>query len=237
VLPQANFSFSIDLVKILERAQRLPIKSLVLLFGILVVFVMAPLAVGSGGFGLLARMLYHLVFCLGGYLLFSSKNWIVAYLVVALPAFSFGVLTETAWNRPGITVTSSALIIILQLLLIVAIIRFTLYDSSAGRLDRVIAGICGYFIIGLLWTDLYQIVNIYCPDGFRTAEGVGRLPDDGSSMYYSFVTLTTLGYGDISPANPWTRMLGSLQAVSGTLYIAVLISSLVGRDQRSQDPS
>ena len=48
-------------------------------------------------------------------------------------------------------------------------------------------------------------------------------------LYYSFVTLTTLGYGDITPVHPVARMLSYLEAVIGQLYLAVLVASLVGR--------
>jgi voltage-gated potassium channel Kch len=47
------------------------------------------------------------------------------------------------------------------------------------------------------------------------------------SLYYSFVTLTTLGYGDVSPAVPLSRMLAALEALTGQLYIAVLVARLV----------
>jgi hypothetical protein len=48
-------------------------------------------------------------------------------------------------------------------------------------------------------------------------------------MYYSFVTLTTLGYGDVTPVHPFARTLAYLEAVIGQLYVAVLVASLVGR--------
>ena len=51
--------------------------------------------------------------------------------------------------------------------------------------------------------------------------------NDGSLLYFSLVTLSTLGYGDISPVTPTTRILSALEAVTGTLYLAVFISSLV----------
>ena len=101
------------------------------------------------------------------------------------------------------------------------VFRFTipLLTSSIG--SRIIAGICGYIILGLLWSDMIGIVNLFCPEGFWTSEGLTSIEDNGAALYYSFVTLTKLGYGDISPANPWTKMLAIMEALSGTLCLAV----------------
>tara|TARA_R110000850_G_scaffold10259_2_gene36823 strand:- start:2373 stop:3011 length:639 start_codon:yes stop_codon:yes gene_type:complete len=203
---------------------------MVLLAGVLAVFILHPLFVEEGRMGLFTRVLYFVVFCVGGYLLFDTKNWIVTYIVIAAPTLLLGIFKEALGDgstQDMVELVSKILTLVLQLLLIVAVVRFSLFYELASKLDRIVAGICGYFILGLFWADAYEIVNMFCQDGFRTPEGVGPLPDDGSPLYYSFVTLTTLGYGDISPANSWTRMLGALQAISGTLYIAILISALV----------
>lgn len=100
------------------------------------------------------------------------------------------------------------------------VFRFTipLLTSSIG--SRIIAGICGYIILGLLWSDMIGIVDLFCPEGFRTTEGLTRIGDNRVALYYSFKTLTTLSYGDISSANRWTRMLAIMEALSGTLYLA-----------------
>lgn len=207
----------------------MPLKSMVLLSALLIVMMMNPLAVAAGQPGVFWRMLYLAVFCAGGYLLMEEKRWVVVYILIAIPALIFGVINETTRVGISIEVISTSLTAILKTLLIFAVFRFSFYHPSANKLDRIIAGICGYIILGLLWSDMIGIVDLFCPEGFRTPEGLTGIGDNGAALYYSFVTLTTLGYGDISPANPWTRMLAIMEALSGTLYLAVFIASIVSQ--------
>ena len=108
-----------------------------------------------------------------------------------------------------------------------AVVKFALFNDEAVKIDRMLAGICGYLILGLFWAKLYTMYEQFFPGGFRFSDGTAVDVGDGSLLYFSLVTLSTLGYGDIIPASPWARMLASLQAVAGTLYLAVFISSLV----------
>ena len=207
----------------------LPLKSLVLLSALLIVMALAPFAVAVGQLGVFWRMLYLSIFCAGGYLLMEEKRWVISYIIIAIPALIFGVITESSKVGVSIEVISTSLTAILQTLLIFAVFRFSFYHPSATKLDRIIAGICGYIILGLFWSDIIGIVDLFCPVGFRTADGLTSIGDNGALLYYSFVTLTTLGYGDIAPASPWTRMLAVLEALSGTLYLAVFIASIVSQ--------
>lgn len=217
------------LVNKFSSGGNLPLKSMVLLSALLIVMMMNPLAVAAGQPGVFWRMLYLAVFCAGGYLLMEEKRWVVAYILIAIPALIFGVINESTRVGVSIAVISTSLTAILKTLLIFAVFRFSFYHPSANKLDRIIAGICGYIILGLLWSDMIGIVDLFCPEGFRTPEGLTSIGDNGAALYYSFVTLTTLGYGDISPANPWTRMLAIMEALSGTLYLAVFIASIVSQ--------
>ena len=95
-------------------------------------------------------------------------------------------------------------------------------------LNRVAGSICTYLIAGFIWTYLYIFQNLLVPGSFKgmTAEALDeKLPE---LAYYSFVTLTTLGYGDITPATPYARALSNLEAIFGQFYIAILVAALVG---------
>lgn len=186
-----------------------------------------PIAVEKGGLGILARIFYMAIFWFGGYLLIGGGKWTIAYVVIAVPALVAGILHVTPNETPVATFLNNILQAILQGFLIFAVFRFSLTSSTASKGDRILAGICGYIILGFFWAQIYSLTPVFFDDGFRHPDGVGTLPDDGSTLYFSLVTLTTLGYGDISPANPWTRMLATLQAISGTLYVAVFISAIV----------
>ena len=100
-------------------------------------------------------------------------------------------------------------------------------------LDSIAAGISVYFLFGNMFGLTYAIIGHVDPDAFHipaaTASYLGNnLADISSAMYFSFVTLTTLGYGDITPVNDFARSLAFLEAAMGQIYLTVLIASLVG---------
>lgn len=103
------------------------------------------------------------------------------------------------------------------------------------NVNKLCGSICLYILIGVLWGQLYQLCDILDPGCFLIDEHRVIRPDALSFLertnvfnYFSFVTLSTLGYGDISPVSNLTRTLAYSEAIVGQLYIAVLVSRLVG---------
>lgn len=118
-----------------------------------------------------------------------------------------------------------------------------LIDSLRAKmvsLDTIAAGICVYLFFGNICGFIYAIVARLDPDAFSipaaTASYLGdNIGNISSAMYFSFVTLTTLGYGDITPINDFARSLAFLEAAMGQIYLTVLIASLVGIHISSSD--
>lgn len=96
---------------------------------------------------------------------------------------------------------------------------------APGRVtgERVTAAICVYLLLGLLWASAYALLLTSQSGALRFPEG----SDAHAVTYFSFVTLTTLGYGDITPVHPLARSLAFLEAATGVLYVAVLVARLV----------
>jgi voltage-gated potassium channel len=95
-------------------------------------------------------------------------------------------------------------------------------------LNRIIGAICVYMLLALAWAVGYALVALHIHgafDGFTAVDFNSAWPE---LIYFSFVTLTTLGYGDISPVVPMAQALAYLEAVVGQMYIAILIAGLVG---------
>lgn len=209
-----------------ERIDRLPLRSLVLLVALLALIFTAPLSSWGWGNNKISELLYLAVFCVAGYLLNSTRKWVMAYLFVAAPAFLVGLINVTV-EHPNLTLVRDVLLLALQVVLISAVVKFALLDDDTREIDRIVAGICGYLTLALFWAKLYSICDNYSPGAFRYSSGELASAEDGSLLYFSLVTLTTLGYGDIAPATSWARILSAMQAVAGTLYLAVLIASLM----------
>ena len=114
-------------------------------------------------------------------------------------------------------------------------------DRISG--DTVAAAICVYLLVGLFWTMLYGMVEIAEPGSFRgpaeLTNAAGVLIPEFSFAYYSYVTLTTLGYGDITPVTYRAQTLSWMEAVVGVTFmataIALLVSQLVVRRRDERD--
>lgn len=94
--------------------------------------------------------------------------------------------------------------------------------------NSIIGSICIFLLLGLVWTMLYLLVAEFIPGAFAGVEMSNwqqNLPD---FIYFSFVTLTTLGFGDLLPVAPLARFLVYMEAVVGVFYMAIVVSSLVG---------
>jgi hypothetical protein len=91
------------------------------------------------------------------------------------------------------------------------------------------ASISAYLLLGLLWTFAYWLVAELIPGAFvfNSSPGMEASIKGFNGLYFSFITLSTVGYGDITPASNVTRMLAAMEAVTGLLYVAVLIARLV----------
>jgi hypothetical protein len=94
--------------------------------------------------------------------------------------------------------------------------------------DRIVGAISVYLLIGLAWASVFEAIDTVAPGSFRfPAEGAWDAPGPQRYRYFSFVTLATLGYGDITPASVISGTLAALEAVSGQLYIGITVARLV----------
>ena len=92
--------------------------------------------------------------------------------------------------------------------------------------DTIKGGIAVFFLIGIVWALFYVMVYVLDPNAF--SQSIEPIDLFNSMFYFSFTTLTTLGYGDISPVSDLARTLANLEAVIGVMYPAIYISRMVG---------
>jgi hypothetical protein len=114
-----------------------------------------------------------------------------------------------------------------------ALIVASLFRRQALSLDSVFGAVCGYLLLGMAWGVLYSMVAIAWPGSFEVGRPLAeQVQRDCSHVplftYYSFITLTTVGYGDMTPVSPPARTGAWLEALTGQFYLAVLVAGLVG---------
>lgn len=216
----------------LDNSKR-KIRSALLLLALIALIVTAfvlPTAPGSTAAHVM-KIVYIVVFSVASYLIGARHKWFFAYGILAVGVWVIA-LTDTfiPYDTPTLVLMRDILLALLQLMLVILVLRFSMFEPNANRVDRLVAGISGYLIIALLWAALYAIHERILPGGLVDSSKGGINGAEGDYLYYSLITLSTTGYGDIVPITPSARLLSSLQAVAGTLYLAVFIAALLGRN-------
>jgi hypothetical protein len=123
-------------------------------------------------------------------------------------------LDSTAWLVAGLA-------------LIVVVAR-AVFGPGQITFHRVVGAVLLYLSIGLVFVALYAFVALSVPEAFTNlVTRQGDFAIAGNLIYFSFVTLTTTGYGDIAPLHPFARSLANTEAIIGQIYPATLLARLV----------
>jgi hypothetical protein len=161
-------------------------------------------------------------------LLFSvyaiSENKKVFIGILCLAVLAIGARWATYFVQELSTAFIVTAIILLAACLFSVTVTILFSVLKAGRVtgEKISAAVCVYLLIGVLWAYLFTLTYVLNPGAFRL-EG----PEFQDFIYYSYVTLTTLGYGDIAPLTPTVRALAYVEAIIGQIYLTVLIARLV----------
>lgn len=113
------------------------------------------------------------------------------------------------------------------------LIVVSIFRRQALSLDGIFGAICGYLLLGMAWGVLYSMLDTAWPESFEVGSRLAEQARADQSRinlftYYSFITLTTVGYGDVTPLSTPARTCAWLEALTGQFYLAVLVAGLVG---------
>lgn len=199
-----------------------------LLATLVVIFLFYPVA---HGLGILRFYRLALLLAVGQATYSVSGNRTVRKIAVALciPTVLGQVLTVTQPAESWVFYLAMALLFAFFAFAGLIILK-SVFRPGEITGDRIAGAICLYLIAGLLWAIVYGAILLADPASFHLPEAAREMARQGGEMsllYFSFVTLTTLGYGDISPISPLAQTVAWSQAVTGQLYIAILLARLV----------
>ena len=201
-----------------------------LLGGLLLALLIAPLTVENfpkiSGFMLTGTLLVSVLS-----LAASKRVFIAAWLLVAAKV----VLDIVAIVYPEVSVQVVEAIIMFAFFILATVFAFQrVLEDEYVDINRIAGAISIYMLIGLIWTSLYFFLSLLDPQSFNglsdTSSAALKLHDTiyMDLLYYSYVTLSTLGYGEITPASRAAQSLSYLEAICGVMYVAVLVAALVG---------
>ncbi len=177
---------------------------------------------------LLTSLVFSLLMVTGVFAM--SRRPLVRYLA-GLAAFAAITLRWLTHIMPTPAVrrwSSLALLVFMATLTVVLLVKVFMDDRPVTG-NRIRGAIAAYLLFGVTWSILYGLVDQLLPHAFNiSAGGADYNPEAQESLaYYSFVTLTTLGYGDITPTHDISRMFAVMEALTGQLYPATLLARLV----------
>ncbi|WP_246616296.1 potassium channel family protein [Shewanella sairae] len=107
-----------------------------------------------------------------------------------------------------------------------SIARQILFSGSVDG-NKIVGSIALFLLLGLMWALVYLLILALSPHAFSGVEHSVWGQNFSQMAYFSFVTLTTLGYGDISPNTPFAQVAVYMEAIAGVFYMAIVVASLV----------
>jgi len=156
------------------------------------------------------------------------------YILIVLVAITEAVRLVSFFGSELYGAIASTAVGIVFLAYITVLILRDVLKASQVSLDTIGGAVCGYLMIGITWGTTYFLIDLIRPESFNfpahlqpRAEVVAQQAHYLQLVYYSIVTLTTVGYGDISATAPVARNLSALEAMVGQFYIAILVARLV----------
>ena len=155
-----------------------------------------------------------------------SRKIFLAVFSVGVFAFLFNlVISVTAKDlaEEGLLVLLTLYAVFFFLAIVILIKKIS--SGTVITTDTIKGGISIYFLLGLFWAVLYMILLTFDPNALT------NVPKETAGLdcyYYSFTTLTTLGYGDITPVASYAKILSILEAVIGPVYLAIFVAQIIG---------
>ena len=196
-----------------------------LLTFIIALIVVGPLIEEFVHLRILYDILWSAVLVSAIYAVSHKKSYILVGVLLALP------MVASIWSSyfevdlalevvGGLCGAAFIIFAIIQILIFI-------YSQKEVTRDLIVGAAIVYLLMALAWSFIFGVVELLHPGSFSMPEIEG-ISTSRSFLYYSFVTLTTLGYGDITPVTSLARSLCILEAVIGQLYLVVQVAWLVG---------
>ncbi len=198
---------------------------LFLLISILCLLVLAPGFRGFIGIRILMNIFTTFVLVSGVYAVSKKMYVTITAAILALPMIA-SIWTNYFVDIPYLVLVGDCFGILFMAFTVIIIFSF-IFREREVTINVIYSSIVVYLLIAIMWAFVFSVLESIHPGSFKIGKDqieVGR----SLFIYYSFVTITTLGYGDISPITALANTFSFLEAVVGQLYIAILIARLVG---------
>jgi len=198
-----------------------------LLAGLLFLLVALPLIRDLTGsdYTFVTELGFSVFLIIGIWSLPGTKSWFLSGIVLVILGIGSNFLAIAGAGHYFNYLSLISYIIFLLLTISLAIRQVV--SSGPINTNRVIGAICIYLLLGFIWALFYVLLNMVIPGSFSAQIGGSPFQQVHHFIYYSFVTLTTLGFGDILPIRETARALSTIETIFGQSYIAILVGGVV----------
>lgn len=210
----------------------------VLLVVLLVLFVLAPLLPADrAGYGV--EFFFDLVLITGAYSAAWQSRHRYPFLMLTLATLAMR-WTDMTLDHSAFSL-GSILLVTLWLVYAIVLVVVELFRKDQVDTNTILGAIVAYVLAAVAFSSVFELIEFAQPGSFSglPADGVSvvgvRREVENALLYFSFVCITTMGYGDILPVSALARSTASLEGVFGTLYLAVMIARLVSLHGRAPD--
>jgi hypothetical protein len=200
-------------------------KFLSLLVALLLYIGVSPVIDRLIRFPFVSDIFFSIILISGVFAVSRTRQHAVVALLLAVPLFAT-IWLNTHFQQTWLT-AAMGVAWILFFGYTLALFLTHIFAATHVSRDVLYAASIAYLLMGMLWAGIYLLTETIAPDSFTLA-AADRAKPGILFVYYSFVTLTTLGYGDVTPTADYAYAFAILQAVVGQLYLAILIARLVG---------
>jgi len=206
--------------------QKLRVNRYLCLFISLILLIVTPPFIGNAPSARLTHSIFFTILLIATVYLISPHRKIFLVVFVAM-IFALGFNWLSFANEKELSIQIPRLIFaLIMMLFFFRQVILSIFKAKEINREIIFASLSGYILLGLTGAFLFALVfNIY-PGSFNISEGREGIL---TFVYFSFTTLTTLGFGDIIPLNPQAQSLTVLHSISGQLYLTVLIGMIIGK--------
>jgi len=196
----------------------------ILLIAILSMIIGSPFVDELFPYAITPDIFLTIVFIAAIYAIGHKTQHIVISVLLALPML-LAHWTSFFYKNIHLSIISEIFAALFIGFTILRMIQFIFNEKEVSK-EVIYAAVVVYLLMAMMWSFAYTLLEYVYPDSFSYPDGPGE--DTFRFLYFSFVTITTLGYGDIAPLTRKASSLVMLEAVSGQMYLVVVVAWLVG---------
>ncbi len=157
-----------------------------------------------------------------------SENRLLLAAVWAIASLAVVIQVISIWERSRSVVLCDAWVALVFLSILTGTILSMVFREGPITPHRIVGAVAAYLLIGTLWADIYFLIDLNIENAFSFSDvNVGQRDSFSEYLYFSFVSITTIGFGEITPLHPFARAMVNLEGLIGQLFPAVLLGYLV----------